>query len=164
MRYSAVATDPLDFTRALRMEFGLDAEPAPGPVAFAAVADPGGDAMLELMAIAHDAQAPVVMMALRSPCKLDRPAEITMFEPLGGSIAMRIGYTLWAGHPSEPLLIIGRDGRGPALVVTPRGLAERPVPLGIEATARWGIERATERFSERMLAIGRLRDVMPMAA
>ncbi len=166
MRFTAVATDPMDFTRALRLEFGLEPDfEEHEPVMVASVANVDGDVMLELGHIVEQAGDPGVIMMLNVPHKLHEPARMLVFLPLGPSLSVHMGLTLWAGiDVSSPLLLVAPQG-GPAYAITDRGLLELPsVPLGIEATTAPGIERACDRLSERMLAIAQLRDLMPMAA
>ncbi|MCI4654674.1 hypothetical protein [Sphingomonas aquatilis] len=166
MRYKAVATDPIDFSRALRLEMGLDPTFQEfEPVMVAAVANLDGDAMSELSAIVAEAGDPALIWALDIPHKLDQPARIVALLPFAGSLMMMTGLTLWAGiDPSRPLIVVSQEG-GSAFAVTSQGLVQlQSVPLGIEASLRPGLERAWDRLSERMLAVASLRDVLPIAA
>ena len=166
MRYKAVATDPLDFSRALRLEMALNPSFEEfEPVMVAAVANLDNDAMSKLGAIVAEAGDPALIWALDIPHKLDQPARIVAFLPFAGSLMMMTGLTLWAGvDHSQPLIVVSQEG-GSAFVVTPHGLLRlQSVPLGIEASLQPGLERAWDRLSERMLAIASLRDVLPIAA
>ncbi|MBI0532032.1 hypothetical protein [Sphingomonas sp. TX0522] len=166
MRYKAVATDAVDFSRALRLEMGLDpAFREFEPVMVAAVPHLDGEATTALSRIVAEAGDPALIWGLDVPHKLDRPARIVAFLPSPGSLMVMTGLTLWAGSdPSLPLIVVPPSG-GSAFTVTAQGLLQLPsIPLGIEGSLEPGIERACDRLTKRMLAIASLRDLLPMPA
>lgn len=165
MRHSAIATDPMQFRFAFRQEFGLPSRLGDEPViVMASTLD--GDGILDLLAISQDGHRPIVFMRLHIPCKLDEPSDIWMFLPVGTTSIVQTGYTLWAGKAGDAVRIVPSDGRADECFgIAAKGLVELPcVPLGIEASTQAGIERATERFSERFRGLASLRDMKPMAA
>ena len=167
MRFSAIATDPLDFTRALRIELGLEPElNERDPLIAVAVAGLVGDSMLELMGVAAERQVPLVIMKVSIPFLMHQPADMMVIESFGGSLITRMGLTLWAGHdPRRPLLLARHDGSGNAEMVTPdRLVAFASLPLGIEGSAAPGIARAMQRITDRLLVFGKFRNMVPLAA
>ena len=165
MRFSAIATDPLDFSRSLRLELGFAPDIKEGERFLVAATVIDGEMMLELMQLAAVSAAPVVMMNIRVPFKFDGPAEMQVYHQVGGSVLTHLGATLWAGmDPASPILLTDQDGSNVA-AFSSGGLVPLPgLPLGLEASASFGFDRAMQRISDRMLMIGKLRAITPLAA
>lgn len=165
MRFSAIATDPLDFSRALRLELGLAPEIEVGDRSLVTATVVDGDMMLGLLEVASASGTPVVVMNIRVPFKFDGPAEMQVYEDVGGCVLTRLGATLWAGmDPAGPILLTDRNGANVS-AFTADGIVPLPgLPLGLEASPDFGFERAMQRISDRFLAVGKMRDMMPMAA
>lgn len=166
MRFKATATDIADFTRALRIELGLTPNlDETDRSQTLAVLEIKGDDMMDLMRIATERGAPIIIWKMGWPVKLHQPADMLVFQGDGDCTLMRTGFTLWAGlDAKQPLLLIDNDGRTAARI-TGAGLLELPaVPIGVEASIQPGIERAMDRISDRLLALGSVKNVQPMAA
>lgn len=165
MKFTAISTDPLDLTRALRAELGMPMElQADDPVTVVA-ASIDGDTMLELMSMADDGEKPVVAQRIRIPHKGSEPAEMVLFQSTGGSTTMQTGLTLWGPMDRKaPLFMINPSAGQRIMITAERLIVVAGIPLGMEASTADGMERATKRLADRFRAIGSFRNFEAKAA
>jgi hypothetical protein len=167
MRYSAICTDSLAFTRALRVEAGFAPAIQEGTaVALLAMAEPDAATMLKLAGIAHRSASTIVLLRGGRPFQLHKPADVVVIAADGDRVNITTGKTLWAGlQPSGPLLLVDRSDAQEVHAMTNDGLVGRSgLPLGVEASAEPGFVRAMQRIADRLPTFGGSKDAMPLAA